>query len=160
MQVYDFAEEDEIAYLVMEFIRGKELKNFFDANERFDIKEVVRIMCELLDALDFAHNAGVVHRDIKPANVMLDSRARPSSPTSASRARRCRDTQAGTLVGTPAYMSPEQITGAADRQAHDVFSAGIILYQFLTARSRSPAARLDHREEDHPGGAAAAVVAQ
>src|SRR5216683_8379738 len=57
VQVYDFGEEGDIAYLVMEFIKGKELKTFFDANERFDLKEAVRIMAELCDALDFAHNA-------------------------------------------------------------------------------------------------------
>src|SRR3982751_6468217 len=73
VQVYDFGEEGDVAYLVMEFIKGKELKNFFDASERFDLKEAVRIMCELCDALDFAHSAGIIHRDIKPANVMLDS---------------------------------------------------------------------------------------
>src|ERR671924_1333355 len=138
VQVYDFAEEGDIAYLVMEFIRGKELKNFFDANERFDIKEAVRIMGELLDALEFAHNAGVIHRDIKPANVMLDAQARTkltdfgvarvqdSDKTSVER------TQAGTMVGTPAYMSPEQITGGQIDKRTDVFSAGIIPYQFLT----------------------------
>jgi serine/threonine-protein kinase len=138
VQVYDFAEEGDVAYLVMEFIRGKELKNFFDASERFDIKEAVRIMCELLDALDFAHNAGIIHRDIKPANVMLDAQARTkltdfgvarvqdSDRTQAER------TQAGTMVGTPAYMSPEQITGGHVDKRTDVFSAGIILYQFLT----------------------------
>ena len=138
VQVYDFAEEGDIAYLVMEFIRGKELKNFFDANERFDIKEAVRIMCELLDALDFAHNAGIVHRDIKPANVMLDAQARTKltdfgvarvQDTDRTQAER---TQAGTMVGTPAYMSPEQITGGTVDKRSDVFSAGIILYQFLT----------------------------
>ena len=138
VQVYDFGEEGEMAYLVMEFIRGKELKNFFDANERFDIKEAVRIMCELCDALDFAHQAGIVHRDIKPANVMLDHQARTkltdfgvarvqdTDKTSVER------TQAGTMVGTPAYMSPEQITGGTIDRRSDVFSAGIILYQFLT----------------------------
>ena len=138
VQVYDFAEEGDIAYLVMEFIRGKELKNFFDANERFDIKEVVRIMCELLDALDFAHHAGIVHRDIKPANVMLDSQGR-TKLTDFGVARiqdadrtHAEHTHAGTMVGTPAYMSPEQITGAAVDKRTDVFSAGIILYQFLT----------------------------
>ena len=138
VQVYDFAEEGDIAYLVMEFIRGKELKNFFDANERFDIKEAVRIMCELLDALDFAHNAGIIHRDIKPANVMLDAQARTKltdfgvarvQDTDRTQAER---TQAGTMVGTPAYMSPEQITGGNIDKRTDVFSAGIILYQFLT----------------------------
>src|SRR5512134_1109566 len=138
VQVYDFGEEGEVAYIVMEFIKGKELKSFFDANERFDIKEAVRIMCELLDALDFAHNAGIVHRDIKPANVMLDAQARTKltdfgvarvqdgDRTQADR------TQAGTMVGTPAYMSPEQITGANIDKRTDLFSAGIILYQFRT----------------------------
>src|SRR5437588_6546948 len=138
VQVYDFGEEGEIAYLVMEFIKGKELKTFFDANERFDLKEAVRIMAELCDALEFAHNAGIIHRDIKPANVMLDGQARTkltdfgvarvqdSDKTSVER------TQAGTMVGTPAYMSPDQITGGNIDKRTDVFSAGIILYQFLT----------------------------
>jgi serine/threonine-protein kinase len=138
VQVYDFAEEGDIAYLVMEFIRGKELKTFFDANERFDIKEAVRIMCELLDALDFAHNSHIIHRDIKPANVMLDAQGRTKltdfgvarvQDTDRTQAER---TQAGTMVGTPAYMSPEQITGGNVDKRTDVFSAGIILYQFLT----------------------------
>ena len=138
VQVYDFGEEGDIAYLVMEFIKGKELKTFFDAAERFDLKEAVRIMCELCDALDFAHNAGIIHRDIKPANVMIDAQGRTkltdfgvarvqdSDKTSVER------TQAGTMVGTPAYMSPEQITGGNIDKRTDVFSAGIILYQFLT----------------------------
>ena len=138
VQVYDFGEEGDIAYLVMEFIKGKELKAFFDANERFDLKEAVRIMGELCDALDFAHNAGIIHRDIKPANVMIDAQGRTkltdfgvarvqdSDKTSVER------TQAGTMVGTPAYMSPEQITGGNIDKRTDVFSAGIILYQFLT----------------------------
>ena len=138
VQVYDFAEEGDIAYLVMEFIRGKELKNFFDAAERFDIREAVRIMGELLDALEFAHNAGIIHRDIKPANVMLDAQAR-TKLTDFGVARvqdvdrtHAERTQAGTMVGTPAYMSPEQITGGNIDKRTDVFSAGIILYQFLT----------------------------
>src|SRR5687768_5009588 len=138
VQVYDFAEEGDVAYLVMEFIRGKELKHFFDAAERFDIKEAVRIMCELLDALEFAHNAGIIHRDIKPANVMLDAQARTkltdfgvARVTDNDRTQAER-TQAGTMVGTPAYMSPEQITGGSIDKRTDVFSAGIILYQFLT----------------------------
>src|SRR5258708_6670495 len=138
VQVFDFGEEGEIAYLVMEFIKGKELKNFFDANERFDLKEVVRIMGELCEALEFAHAAGIIHRDIKPANVMIDTQGRTkltdfgvarvqdSDKTSVER------TQAGTMVGTPAYMSPEQITGGTIDKRTDVFSAGIILYQFLT----------------------------
>ncbi len=137
VQVYDFGEESEVAYIVMEFIKGKELKNFFDANERFELKEAVRIMCELLDALDFAHEGGIVHRDIKPANVMLDGQARVKlADFGVARVTDDRSaaekTQAGTMVGTPAYMSPEQITGGNVDRRTDIFSAGIILYQFLT----------------------------
>src|SRR5260221_3205561 len=137
VQVYDFGQEGNVAYLVMEFIKGKELKAFFDANERFDVKEAVRIMGELCDALEFAHNAGIIHRDIKPANVMLDGQAR-TKLTDFGVARvqdsdkTVEKTQAGTMVGTPAYMSPEQITGVNVDKRSDVFSAGIILYQFLT----------------------------
>jgi serine/threonine-protein kinase len=136
VQVYDFGEQGDIAYIVMEFIKGKELKNFFDANERFELKESVRIMCELLDALELAHEAGIVHRDIKPANVMLDSQARVKlADFGVARVTDDRSnaekTQAGTMVGTPAYMSPEQITGGNIDRRSDVFSAGIILYQFL-----------------------------
>ena len=140
VQVYDFGEEGGVAYFVMEFIRGKELKSELAANQAYDRNETVRIMCELLDALDFAHEAGVIHRDIKPANVMLDSQGRAkladfgvarltdNERTSAER------TQAGTMVGTPAYMSPEQIQGLRVDRRTDIFSAGIILYQFLTGQ--------------------------
>src|SRR5712671_3841358 len=140
VQVYDFGEEGDIAYLVMEFIRGDELKSTLSTGRQFDRKECVRIMCELLDALDFAHEAGVVHRDIKPANVMLDSQGRTkltdfgvARVTDADRTHAER-TQAGTMVGTPAYMSPEQIQGLRIDRRTDIFSAGVILYQFLTGQ--------------------------
>ncbi|MCS6922312.1 MAG: protein kinase, partial [Elioraea sp.] len=136
VQVYDFGEEGDVAYIVMEFIKGKELKSFFDANERFELKEAVRIMCELCEALHFAHEAGIIHRDIKPANVMIDHQGKVKLAdfgvariTDASATEK---TQAGTMVGTPAYMSPEQITGGNIDRRSDIFSAGIILYQFLT----------------------------
>jgi serine/threonine-protein kinase len=140
VQVYDFGKEGEVAFLVMEFIKGTELKSSLSGNQLIDRKECVRVMCELLDALDFAHEAGVIHRDIKPANVMLDSQGRAkltdfgvarltdSDKTSVER------TQAGTMVGTPAYMSPEQIQGQRIDRRTDIFSAGIILYQFLTGQ--------------------------
>src|SRR5262245_7217193 len=140
VQVYDFGEEAGVAYLVMEFIRGSELKSALAGGRAFDRRQCVRIMCELLDALDFAHEAGVVHRDIKPANVMLDSQGRAKLTdfgvariTDADRSGVER-TQAGTVVGTPAYMSPEQIEGQRVDRRSDIFSAGIILYQFLTGQ--------------------------
>ena len=140
VQLYDFGDEGGVAYLVMEFISGKELKSTLSGNLPFDRNESVRIMCELLDALDFAHDAGVIHRDIKPANVMLDSQGRTkltdfgvARVTDADRTNAER-TQAGTMVGTPAYMSPEQVQGHKVDRRTDIFSAGIILYQFLTGQ--------------------------
>ncbi len=138
VQVYDFAEEGDVAYLVMELIDGKELKHHFGAEQRFELKEAVRVMSELLDALDFAHGAGVIHRDVKPANVMLDAQGRTKltdfgvARVHDSDRSQMERTQAGTMIGTPAYMSPEQITGSAIDHRSDLFSAGIILYQFLT----------------------------
>ncbi|MBS0336708.1 MAG: serine/threonine protein kinase [Proteobacteria bacterium] len=136
VQVYDFGLEEDVAYLVMEFVHGTELEEFFDQNERFDIEDATRLMTELLEALELAHEAGVVHRDIKPANIMVDSEghakladfgvARVSDGHDAS--------QAGTMVGTPAYMSPEQIQGQKVDRRTDLFSAGVVLYQFLTGQ--------------------------
>src|SRR5512134_1023650 len=73
VQVYDFGTEAGLAYIVMEFIEGKELKDYFDTNQRLDLKTIFRLMVELLDALHFAHEAGIIHRDVKPANVMVDA---------------------------------------------------------------------------------------
>jgi len=137
VQVFDYAEEGDVAYIVMELVKGKELKNFFDAKERFEVKEAVHIMVELCEALDFAHEAGIVHRDIKPANVMIDAQGRVKLTdfgvariTDPDRTLSDR-TQAGAVVGTPAYMSPEQIQGGIIDRRSDIFSAGGILYEFL-----------------------------
>ena len=139
VQVYDFGAEGDLAYIVMEFIQGRELKDYFDANERFELKKAFRLMIELLDALEFAHEAGIVHRDIKPANVMIDAAghakltdfgvARVADPGDQAEA-----TRAGAMVGTPSYMSPEQIQGQQVDRRTDIFSAGVILYQFLTGQ--------------------------
>ena len=140
VQVYDYGSEGDIAYIVMEYLKGKELKDYFDAGQRFDIKTSFHMMSELLDALQFAHDAGIIHRDIKPANVMVDAAghvkltdfgvARVVDPDAAPGEA----TQTGTVVGTPAYMSPEQIQGEPLDHRTDIFSAGIILYQFLTGQ--------------------------
>lgn len=134
VQVHDFGEENDVAYLVMEFIDGRDLRAFLDARERFERAEAVRVMGELLDALDFAHERGVIHRDIKPANLMLDLQRRVKL-TDFGVARlqdSVEQSQAGTMVGTPAFMSPEQIRGGKIDGRTDIFSAGTILYQLLT----------------------------
>jgi len=137
VQVHDFGEEGSVSYLVMEFVQGRELKSVFDKKERAGLQETVRIMGELLDALEYAHRAGVIHRDIKPGNVMLDAEGRSKlTDFGVARVQDLDQTQvaAGTMVGTPAYMSPEQISGVKVDRRTDLFAAGVILYQFLTGQ--------------------------
>jgi len=140
VQVYDIGNEGDLAYIVMEYIKGKELKDHFEAKERFDLKTIFRLMTELLDALECAHEAGVIHRDVKPANVMIDAGghakltdfgvARFTEPDG----EQLEATRAGTIVGTPSYMSPEQIQGQPLDRRTDIFSAGVLFYQLLTGQ--------------------------
>lgn len=134
--VFDFGNEADVAYLVMEFIRGKELKSYLDDKHVFGINEAVTIVCDLLEALDYAHNNGIIHRDIKPANVMLDASGRVKL-TDFGVARLTdgisqEGTRAGTMVGTPSYMSPEQIQGRPAGAQADLFATGVLLYQCLS----------------------------
>lgn len=139
VQVYDFGSEGDIAFIVMEYIKGKELKDFIDAKDYFDLKTIFTLMTELLDALDFAHEAGVIHRDIKPANVMMDA-AGHAKLTDFGVARitegeeSAEATRAGTLIGTLSYMSPEQVQGQTIDRRSDIFSAGVLFYQLLTGQ--------------------------
>jgi serine/threonine-protein kinase len=124
---------ERVAFIAMEFIKGRELRDFFEANERFPLKEVDRIMGEMLGALAHAHANGVVHRDMKPANVMvLDGGAIKVADFGIARVEKSELTQAGTVMGTPSYMSPEQFMGQTVDGRSDIFSCGVILYQFLT----------------------------
>jgi serine/threonine-protein kinase len=122
-----------IAYIAMEFIKGRELRDYFEADERFPLKEVVRIMGEILDALGHAHERGVTHRDMKPSNViLLDKGTVKVADFGIARLETSELTQAGAVLGTPAYMSPEQFLGQPVDGRSDIFSCGVILYQFLT----------------------------
>ena len=133
VSIYDFGEEEGVWYIAMEFVKGRELKDYFQANERFTTADMVRIMTKLLDALDYSHRRGVVHRDIKPANIILlpDGSVKVAD-FGIAHIETSNMTQVGTTLGTPAYMSPEQIMGLPVDGRSDLFSAGVILYQFLT----------------------------
>jgi serine/threonine-protein kinase len=136
--IYEYGEQEGddaagTAFIAMEFIEGRELKDYFDASERFPLPEVARIMGQLLAALGHAHHHGIVHRDIKPANIILlkDGTVKVAD-FGIARIESSNLTQAGAVLGTPAYMSPEQFMGQTVDGRSDLFSAGVILYQFLT----------------------------
>ena len=139
VSIYDYGEDAEtgsgasIAFIAMEFIKGRELRSYFEANERFPLKEVVRIMGEILDGIGHAHARGVTHRDMKPANViLLEGGTVKVADFGIARLETSELTQAGAVLGTPAYMSPEQFQGQPVDGRSDIFSCGVILYQFLT----------------------------
>jgi serine/threonine-protein kinase len=133
VSIYDFGEESGVWYIAMEFVAGRELKACFEANERFRIADIVRIMGQILGALDYSHRQGVVHRDVKPANIfLLDDGSVKVADFGIAHIEASNLTQVGTVLGTPSYMSPEQILGLPVDGRSDLFSAGVILYQFLT----------------------------
>lgn len=127
------ADGQRVAFIAMEYVQGRELRDFFEANERFPLKQVERLMVEMLDALEHAHSKGVTHRDMKPANliVLADGHVKVAD-FGIARLETSELTQAGTILGTPAYMSPEQFMGQTVDGRSDLFSCGVILYQFLT----------------------------
>ncbi|MGA8032248.1 MAG: serine/threonine-protein kinase, partial [Casimicrobiaceae bacterium] len=131
--IYDFGEEAGLSYIAMEFVHGRELKTSFEAGERFRLDDIVRIMTQILSALDCSHRQGVIHRDVKPANIfLLDDGTVKVADFGIAHLETSNLTQVGTVLGTPSYMSPEQILGLPVDGRSDVFSAGVILYQFLT----------------------------
>ena len=133
VSIYDFGEEAGAWFIAMEFVKGRELKECFEANERFTTASIVRIMSQILEALDYSHRQGVIHRDIKPANIfMLSDGSVKVADFGIAHIEASNLTQVGAVMGTPAYMSPEQIMGLPVDGRSDLFSAGVILYQFLT----------------------------
>ncbi len=133
VSIYDFGDDNDTMFIAMEFVHGRELKSYFEKNERFPMAEIARLMGQLLGALEYSHNYGVVHRDIKPANIILQPDGQIKvADFGIARIESSQYTQAGTVLGTPAYMSPEQFMGQTVDRRSDIFSAGVVLYQFLT----------------------------
>jgi serine/threonine-protein kinase len=133
VSIYDFGEDSGVWYIAMEFVQGRELKESFETNERFKIADIVRIMSQILNALDYSHRQGVIHRDVKPANIFLLSDGSVKvADFGIAHIESSNLTQVGTVMGTPSYMSPEQIMGLPVDGRSDLFSAGVVLYQFLT----------------------------
>lgn len=133
--VFDYAETDEIAYIVMEFVDGRTLKAMLDTDGQMNRTEIGRVMDGLLAGLAYSHGQGVIHRDIKPANVIITASGQVKiADFGIARIESSTMTQAGTIMGTPAYMSPEQFQGVAIDQRTDLYSAGVVLFQLLTGK--------------------------
>ncbi len=131
--IYDYGELDETYFIVMEYVQGKRLREYFRENHRFEAEEVLHIMEQLLDGLYYAHTHGVIHRDVNPANLLIDDKGNLIiMDFGIARLDTSSLTRTGTVLGTPAYMSPEQCLGQPVDERSDLFSAGVILYQLLS----------------------------
>ena len=137
--IYDTGEEEETAYIAMEYIEGDTLENLIQKGIRFPMERVVDIIDQICDGLEFTHRQGVVHRDLKPSNIMLTKGERVKITdfgiSKAVGSASSPLTQEGVLLGTPSYMSPEQIAGSKIDGRSDLFSLGIILYHLLTGEN-------------------------
>ena len=133
--VFDFGEVDDVAYLAMELLEGTDLRKRVQQGP-LPPAEAIEIGCQMAEALAYAHGRGIVHRDIKPANIMLPDRGAAKIMDFGLARMRVADhkTSTGIVLGTPRYMSPEQISGQPVDQRSDIFSLGIVLWEILTGR--------------------------
>ena len=133
--LYDYGETDDSAYLVMEFIEGVTLKALLEQTRRLPVKTILSVVDDVMAGLAYSHAHGVIHRDIKPANLMVlaDGRVKITD-FGVARIDSSSVTQAGTMIGTPAYMSPEQFRGDPVDHRIDIYAMGIVLYQMLTGQ--------------------------
>jgi serine/threonine protein kinase len=133
--IYELGEDKDLAYIAMEFIVGESLQELMARCGRLPFLDAIDIANQLLDALDYAHQHDVVHRDIKPANLMVDAKGLLKvTDFGIARLDASELTQLGTVMGSPSYMSPEQIKGLVVDGRADLFSAAVILFDMLTGQ--------------------------
>jgi len=140
--IYDAGEDQELAYIAMEYLKGEDLQRHSQPGRLLPVPQVLRIVARIAEALAYAHSQGVVHRDIKPANVMVDLAADAVKVTDFGIARISDSsrTRTGMVLGTPSFMSPEQLAGLRVDGRSDLYSLGVLLFQMLTGL-------LPHRSE-------------
>src|SRR5579863_2401166 len=138
--VFDAGEEDGLYYITMELVEGKSLQAHLDGGQAFALPRVLRIMEQTCNALQFAHERNVVHRDIKPANIMLtaDDTVKVTDFGTAKILQFGTVQQTAHVMGTPSYMSPEQVKGRAVDGRSDIFSLGVLLYEMVTGEKPFP----------------------
>ena len=133
--IYDAGEEQDLAYIAMEYLEGDSFEKFVVGGDLLPIRSVIDYVADIALALDYAHQKGVVHRDIKPANVMLlKNGVVKITDFGIARITAASQTQTGVVKGTPSYMSPEQFSGKKVDGRSDIFSLGAMMFQLLTGR--------------------------
>jgi hypothetical protein len=131
--VFDVGREGDSTFFAMEYLPGEDLADVLKSDRVLSFKEIADYSHKICSALDHAHDHGVVHRDIKPANILIDRNREPKiTDFGVAKLQSTNLTRTGTVVGTPSYMSPEQVTGQQVSGASDQFSVAVILYQMLT----------------------------
>jgi serine/threonine-protein kinase len=137
--VFDAGEEDGLFYITMEFVEGRSLQSLIDAHQPFPVPRVLKLMEQVCSALDFAHQHNVVHRDVKPANLMLTSEDIVKiTDFGTAKILQFGTAQTAHVMGTPSYMSPEQVKGKPVDGRSDIFSLGVILYELMTGEKPFP----------------------
>jgi tetratricopeptide (TPR) repeat protein len=134
--IYDIGEEQELAYIAMDYLRGADLSAYTSKKTLLPLKEVMAVAEQVAEALDYAHKQNVVHRDIKPANIIYDRGEKAVRVTDFGVAclTDSSKTKTGTVLGSPSYMSPEQVAGKRVDGRADIFSLGVTIYQLATGQ--------------------------
>ena len=134
--IYDVGKSGDVAYIAMEFLQGRELRDVLNEKPMLPIGQVLEIVIQVAQGLAYAHEHGIVHRDVKPSNIMVlgDGHVKITDFGIARMSSASVRTQTGMVLGSPKYMSPEQVMGKLTDQRSDIFSLGIMLYEMLTGR--------------------------
>ena len=135
VQVYDYGESQEVAFIAMELVAGKTLHQRLLERRRFDFKQIASLVEQLLSALEYAHQNGVIHQDIKPANILITSDGRLKvTDFGIAQVESTRMIVNNETIGTPHFMAPELINGSVATPSSDVYSAGTVAYELLTGQ--------------------------
>lgn len=135
--IFDVGRSGDIAYIAMEYLLGRELRDILNDNKMLPVAQVIDITSQVALGLAYAHEHGIVHRDVKPSNVMVgrDGHVKITDFGIARMASAAVRTQTGMVLGSPKYMSPEQVMGKLTDQRSDIFSLGVMLYEMLTGQA-------------------------
>jgi serine/threonine-protein kinase len=135
--IYDVGKSGDVAYIAMEFLQGREIRDVLDEGQLLSVRQTLDIVSQVALGLAYAHEHGIVHRDVKPSNIMMirDGHVKITDFGIARMESAAVRTQTGMVLGSPKYMSPEQVMGKLIDQRSDIFSLGVMLYEMLTGKA-------------------------